>query len=127
VSAVVLDAGALVGVDRDDREVVALLVAARRAGWSLRTNANVVAQVWRDDRGRQVHLGRFLRSVEVRAVDDAIGRAAGVLLARAGTRDVVDATVVLMAASGDQILTSDRGDIANLLAVTATTVDIVEC
>jgi len=107
--------------------VVALLAAARHAGLPLRTNANVVAQVWRDDRGRQVNLGRFLRSVDVRAVDAAIGRAAGVLLSTTGGRDVVDATVALLAEAGDQIVTSDRSDLAPLVGSLGRRVEIIDC
>jgi len=127
MTALVLDAGALIAVDRGDREVVALLAAVRHAGLPLRTNANVVAQVWRDDRGRQVNLGRFLRSVDVRAVDAAIGRAAGVLLSTTGGRDVVDATVALLAEAGDQVVTSDRSDLAPLVGSLGRGVEIIDC
>ena len=127
MSAVVLDAGALIALDRGDRKLVALLASARSAGLPMRTNANVVAQVWRDDRGRQANLARFLRSVDVRPVDEAIGRAAGVLLATTAGRDVVDATIVLLAEVGDQILTSDRSDLAPLIESLGRRVDIIDC
>ena len=45
--------GALVAVDRDDRAMTARLRASRQHGL-VRTNAMVVAQVWRDQHGRQV-------------------------------------------------------------------------
>jgi len=51
VSALVLDAGALLAVDRGDRAMIARLQVAQRAGLELRSNAMVVAQVWRDRRG----------------------------------------------------------------------------
>jgi hypothetical protein len=127
VSSLVLDAGALIAVDRADRATVALLSAAHDAGFNLRTNANVVAQVWRDDQGRQVQLGRFLRCVDIRTVDEAMGRAAGLLLAASGTHDVVDATVALLASAGDQILTGDRSDLVALVEARRLTVGIVEC
>lgn len=50
MSALVLDAGALIAVDRNDRAMLARLRAAERHGLELRTNAMVVAQVWRDGR-----------------------------------------------------------------------------
>jgi hypothetical protein len=127
VSALILDAGALVAVGRDDRAMVARLRASQRHGLELRTNAMVVAQVWRDRQGRQVNLARLLRAVDVRAVSQRDGREAGALLAEAGTADAIDATVVLLAAPGDRILTSDPGDIALLAAAAANRAVIVAC
>jgi hypothetical protein len=45
VSALILDAGALAGVDRNDPDVVHLLRRAQQEGLELRTNPMVVAQV----------------------------------------------------------------------------------
>jgi len=42
------------------------------------------------------------------------GRAAGNLPAEASMSDAIDATVVLLAAPGDRILTSEPGDLARL-------------
>lgn len=118
MSALILDAGALVAVDRDDRGMIARLRAAQQHGLELRTNAMVVAQVWRVGHGRQANLARLLGAVDVRVVSQRDGRDAGVLQAMAGTADAIDATVVLLAVPGDRILTSDPGDI-NLLAAAA--------
>lgn len=87
MSAVVLDAGALVAIARDDRAMIARLRVAQRRGAELRSNAMVVAQVWRDRQGRQANLARLLRAVDVRAVDHHDGRQAGVLLGLAGLAD----------------------------------------
>lgn len=122
-----LDAGALVGVDRGDRAMIARLLVAERRGLELRTNAMVVAQVWRDRQGRQVHLARMLRAVDVRPVDHQDGREAGVLQAAAGASDPVDATVVLLAGPGDQILTSDPDDLARLAAAAPNHPVIIAC
>jgi hypothetical protein len=119
VSALVLDAGALVAIDRDDRAMIARLRVAQQRGVELRTNAMVVAQVWRDRQGRQASLARLLRAVDVRAIDHQDGRQAGVLLGLAGTVDPVDASVVLLAGPGDRILTSDPDDLTRLAAVAA--------
>jgi hypothetical protein len=127
VSALVLDAGALVAVDRDDRAMIARLQVAARDGLELRSNAMVVAQVWRDRQGRQVNLAWLLRAVDVRAVGQQDGRDAGVLLAAAGTADPIDATVVLLAAPGDRILASDPGDLSRLAAAAANQPVIVAC
>ena len=61
-------------------------------------------------------LARLLKAVDVKAVDEDLGRRAGVLLGRAWTRDVVDASVVAVSATGDRIVTSDPGDIQRLVA-----------
>ena len=127
MSALVLDAGALVAVDRDDRAMIARLRVAGKAGLELRSNAMVVAQVWRDRLGRQVNLARLLRAVDVRAVRHEDGRAAGVLLAAAGTADAIDATVVLLAAPGDRIVTSDPDDLTRLAAAAANRPAIIPC
>jgi hypothetical protein len=127
VSALILDAGALVAVDRDDRPMIARLRASEQHGLELRTNAMVIAQVWRDRHGRQVNLARLLRAVDVRAVSQRDGRDAGVLQAAAGTADAIDATVVLLAAPGDRILTSDPGDITVLAAAAENKAVVVAC
>ncbi|KPM53674.1 hypothetical protein CcI49_11270 [Frankia sp. CcI49] len=127
MSALVLDAGALLAVERGDREMVARLRVAQQHDIGLRSNAVVVAQVWRDHSGRQAALARLLRAVEVCAVDERTGRDAGVLLGRARTSDVVDATVTLLARPGDRILTSDPKDITRLVQAGGIPVVVVPC
>jgi hypothetical protein len=127
VSALVLDAGALVGIDRDDRSMIARLRVAQQRGVELRSNAMVVAQVWRDRQGRQVSLARLLRAVDVRAIDHQDGRQAGILLGLAGTADPIDASVVLLAKPGDRILTSNPDDLTRLAAAAANRAVIIAC
>ena len=127
MSALVLDAGAFIAIDRGDRSVMARLEAAEADGIELRTSAIVVAQVWRDPAGRQARLARLLRAVDVRAVDDRLARDAGVLLGQAGTADPIDATVVLVAESGDQLLTSDPEDLRRLAATANVRAAVVLC
>jgi DNA-binding transcriptional MocR family regulator len=127
VSALVLDAGALLAVDRNDRAMIARLRVAERSGLELRSNAMVVAQVWRDRRGRQVSLARLLQAVDVRSVSHSDGRDAGVLLAETGTADAIDATVVLLAAPGDRILTSDPADLNRLAAAARNRAAVIPC
>ncbi len=121
----VLDAGALVAIERSDRSVVALLKRELLAGRAPLTHGGVVGQVWRGGAGRQANLARLLRGVEVRALDDALGRRAGELLGLAGEVDVIDAAIALLAVDGDVILTSDPGDLAALVAAAGTHADIV--
>jgi hypothetical protein len=127
VTALVLDAGALVAVDRGDRSMIARLAVAQQHGIELRSNAMVVAQVWRDRKGRQAGLARLLRAVDVRAISHENGRQAGVLLGLTGTSDPVDATVVLLARPGDRILTSDPSDLTRLASAAGTAAVIVAC
>lgn len=127
MSALVLDAGAFVAVDRGDRAMAARLRVAQQAGLELRSTGVVISQVWRDPSGRQANLARLLRSVDVRAVDEHLGREGGVLLGRAGTRDAVDASVVAVSATGDRILTGDAGDIRLLVAGSGRSILVVPC
>ena len=127
MTALVLDAGALVAVDRGDRPMIARLAVAQQHGLELRSNTMVVAQVWRDRQGRQASLARLLRAVDVRAISYEDGRQAGVLLGQAGTADPVDATVVLLARPGDRILTSDPGDLTRLASAAGNSAVIVAC
>lgn len=107
--------------------MVARLRSAQRSGIELRSNGVVVAQVWRDPTGRQAELARLFRAVDVKAVDEQLGRDAGVLLARAAAGDAVDATVVAIASAGDRILTSDPGDIQSLVAAKGLPILVVPC
>ena len=127
MSALILDAGALVAVDRGDRAMMARLRVAQQRGAPLRSNAMVIAQVWRDRQGRQAVVAQLLRAVDVRAVSPQDGRQAGVLLGLTGTSDPVDATVILLASAGDRILTSDPGDLAPLAEAAANRAVIIAC
>lgn len=127
MSALILDAGALVAADCDDRATMARFRASQRHGLELRSNAMVVAQVWRDQGGRQANLARLLRAVDVRSIGPEDGQAAGVLLAKAGSADPVDATVVLLAGPGDRILTSDADDLRRLASAAGNRPVLVTC
>lgn len=111
----VLDAGALIGIERNDRRVAALIELGRRAGAELVSTAPVIAQAWRNG-ARQAQLARALPMIDVRPVTIEVAKTAGELLASADTSDVVDAFLAQLALPGDQILTSDPGDLADLLA-----------
>ena len=116
---VVLDSGALIAMDRGERAMWIRLKAAQVIGEVPVTHAGVVGQVWRGS-PRQAQLSRALKGIDVRPVDDRVGRAAGALLGAAGTSDVIDAAVVLLANDGDDIITSDVDDIARI----ASTMDL---
>jgi hypothetical protein len=121
----ILDSGALVAVERGDRDTVALIKQELAAGRVPLTHGGVVGQVWRSGSGRQAGLARLLPALEVTPIDSALGRRAGVLLARTRSADVIDAALVLLAADGDLLLTSDPGDLALLAAAAGLHVDVV--
>ncbi|MGQ0626334.1 MAG: hypothetical protein ACT4PP_17010 [Sporichthyaceae bacterium] len=127
MSALILDAGAWIAIERRDLRVGVALDLAERGGTEIRSNAMVVAQVWRDPRSRQARLARSLRSVDVRAVTPVTGRAAGLLLAACGLQDAVDATVALLAEDGDTVLTSDPADLRALLAAAGIRAAVLAC
>ncbi len=111
---IVLDAGALLAVERGDRDMIALIKRERQEGRAPLSHGGVIGQVWRGGHGRQATLARLLPGVDVRAIDDSLGRRAGMLLGRADIADVIDAAIVLLADDGDEIFTSDPTDLRNL-------------
>lgn len=121
----VLDAGAFLAVERADRDVVALLKLELAAGRVPLTHGGVVGQVWRGGAGKQANVARLLRAVEIAPLDEALGRRAGMLLARTRTADVNDAAVVLLAVDGDVVLTSDPRDLRRLAEAADVDVDLV--
>ncbi len=102
--AIVLDAGGLIGVDRRDRRVGALLRIAQRERIPVRTSAAVVAQAWRGG-ARQVNLARTLTGIDIAAIDQSSGRRIGELLKRSASSDVVDGHLALLVDPGDTVLT----------------------
>lgn len=122
----ILDAGALIAIAKNDRRMAARLLAAHEEEEELKTHPFVIAQVWRDGR-RQVQLARLLRGVNVVPVDENLGRRSGELLGKAKTRDPIDAAVVLIAEDGEAIVTSDPGDIQLLARAAKRRVIIVGC
>ena len=121
----ILDAGAFVAVERGDREVVALVKRERLAGRVPVTCGGVVAQVWRGGHGRQAPVARLLAGTDVTAIDGQLGRRAGMLLARSGQSDAIDASVVCLAADGDDILTSDPSDLRALAEAAGIYIDLI--
>jgi K+/H+ antiporter YhaU regulatory subunit KhtT len=113
MSAAVLDTGALIGFECNDRRVVAIVARALEHHDRLVVPAGVVAQAWRDGR-RQVRLSRLLGAqiCQVISLDDRQARAAGQLCGTTGTSDVVDSSVVLLARDRQAVVvTSDADDL----------------
>jgi len=119
----VLDAGALIAVDRGDRRMAARLQVAQRMRIPLRTSAAAVAQAWRHP--RQVNLARLLSGVAVEPLGPGEGRQIGQLLAATGSTDIVDAHVALLVELGGTVLTSDPDGLRRLLAGRGVTAAVV--
>jgi hypothetical protein len=111
------DAGALIAADRNDRRMWAEHRARLEAGIAPIATAPVVAQASRSS--RQVQLRRLLRGCEVVPFAPADAHRTGEILAAAGTSDVVDAHLVIIAAgrpghAPSTVITSDIGDLRRL-------------
>jgi hypothetical protein len=109
LSSVTFDAGGLIALERNDRRVLALLARARERGMPITIPATALAQVMRNP-SRQARLSRLIRqaSTNLVALDGPDATAVGLLLARTGTTDIVDAHVATCAQRGGQaVLTSD--------------------
>jgi len=122
---VVLDNGALIALERNDRAMWRRLKLALIAEEVPLTHGGIVGQAWRGRGPRQALLAKALEGMEIRPLDRALGRAAGELLALAGRSDVVDAALVLLADDGDQIATSDPHDIEPLALAARRHVDLI--
>lgn len=110
---IIYDTGALVAAERDRRDLWALHDSSLRSRLEPLVPAGVLAQAWRG--GPQPNLSRLLKGCVVTALDEAAARAAGALCKQAGTSDVVDASVVVLAGSvRGVVVTADVDDIRRL-------------
>jgi hypothetical protein len=112
----VLDSGALIALEKNDRVMWRRLKAALLTNAVPMSHGGIVGQAWRGGGPRQALLARALEGIDVRPLDESLGRAAGALLANADSADVIDAALVLLADDGDDIVTSDPEDLEPLAA-----------
>ena len=122
----VLDTGALIALDRGNRDMHSEIRATRLSGAPVRTSPMALAQAWRDGK-RQARLASAMRDIDVRALTEEDGRKAGELLAASGTSDAIDATVALLARSGDLLYTSDPGDLRKLCGAAGIRALVIGC
>lgn len=123
----VLDSGALIAFERGDRAIAALLEANRRRHEQIETSSGCVAQAWRGGGARQALLARLLEGVDERSLDSDVSRQVGRLCATAGTHDIVDAHVALLALDRDIVVTADADDLKHLLETRRSTARIISC
>jgi hypothetical protein len=113
---ITLDAGGLIALDRGDRRVLVLVARAVEQGVRITIPATALAQAIRNPK-RQVRLTRLIRQAgtDVAVLDGVAATQVGLLLARSGTADVVDAHVVVCAQRvGQPVLTSDPKDLKRI-------------
>jgi hypothetical protein len=130
MTTLVLDTGALISLDRNDRSVWAMLRIATDEATPVQVPAGVIAQAWRDG-PRQALLSRALSHCDEIPLDGRLARACGLLCAQANTADVIGASVALAAAgvarhgTNVAVLTSDPDDIGHLMSVLNVAVRVI--
>lgn len=116
MSGLTLDAGGLIAIDRNHRPVLALLARAMERGLRVTIPATALAQVLRNP-ARQARLSRLVRQpgTDLMPLDGPDATAVGLVLARTGTADIVDAHVVVCAQRARQaVVTSDAADLRRI-------------
>jgi predicted nucleic acid-binding protein len=116
LTGVTLDAGGLIALDRNHRRVLVLIARAAERRIRITVPATALAQAIRNP-AKQVRLTRIIRQVstDLIALDGPDATLVGILLARTGTSDIVDAHVVICARrAGRAVVTSDPRDLRRL-------------
>ncbi|WP_162958653.1 PIN domain-containing protein [Nocardia yunnanensis] len=114
---IVLDSGALIGLEKDNAKAIAIVRRALARKLEIVVPATVLAQCWRNS-PRQHAVSRLLKADAVRVAEltQAQALAVGAVLAASGTADVVDAHVVVLARAlaATLVVTSDPEDLTGL-------------
>ncbi|MGH3319151.1 MAG: PIN domain-containing protein [Streptosporangiaceae bacterium] len=113
---VTLDAGPLLKLDRNDRQVAVLLARAEETAEPVIVPGTALAHAIRDP-ARQARLSRLLRQPRTRVIplDRVDATSVGRLLAASDTSDIADAHVVVCARrAGTGVVTSDPDDLRRL-------------
>jgi hypothetical protein len=124
---IVLDTGALVALDRNDRDLWTRVKAAAIDEVPILVPLAALAQAWRGG-PRQARLAQALRHMD-RASFDERAQGSGELCGRAGSDDVVDASVALVAARPGvtHVYTSEPDDLRHLLGILKATPQVIRC
>lgn len=116
MNGITFDAAGLIAVDRNDRRVIALIARITERGFRITIPATALAQAIRNP-AKQVRLSRLIRQAgtDLVSLDGPNATAVGMLLARTGTTDIVDAHVAVCAQkTGQAVITSDAGDLKRI-------------
>lgn len=115
MSCIVFDSGALIALERNNRNLWSALKVAALNGAEILVPSTVLAQVWRESPG-QALLSRALDFCEITSFD-AVAREVGELCGKTNTSDICDAHVAITAARhGDLLYTGDSEDLTRLIA-----------
>ena len=110
-----LDSGALIALERNDRSLWAALKLAASRGDDVLVPSTALAQVWRGT-ASQARLASALQHCAI-APFDPVARTVGVLCGRTRTKDICDAHVAFIAGTqGDFLYTSDPTGMRRLIA-----------
>jgi predicted nucleic acid-binding protein len=110
----VLDAGALIALERGDREIVAILWGAIAMAFQVVIPATALAQVWRGG-PRSASLARLVHAGEVDPLTEERAKEVGLRLGLRNASDVSDAHVACCASEHRAaVATSDPDDIQAL-------------
>jgi len=96
---IVCDAGALFALERGSPKMRRLLTTSAAGNVHIAIPAGVLAQAWRGGTGPDAIVAALVGepNVSVIPLDRELAMATGVLCKRVGTRDVVDASIVILA------------------------------
>jgi hypothetical protein len=101
----------LIALSRRKAGALALLRACRLSRAKITIPASVVTEFWRGEHRALLEIGTL------EALTPALAEHAGMLLAKTGRANAIDATVVASAAQrGDIVVTSDEHDLEELAA-----------
>jgi predicted nucleic acid-binding protein len=111
----ILDAGALIGLERGSEMVIVMAEQAHERGGSTVIPASVLAQVWRGG-PKAARLARIVAGSNIDSLDEDRAKEIGVRLGARNGSDVADAHVACCAVELQAIVaTSDRDDIEALI------------
>jgi predicted nucleic acid-binding protein len=114
VSTLVLDAGALIAIERFDRSMWAILSEARERGTDTVVPATALAEAWRGG-PRSAPIARLLEACTIDQLDERRAKEVGARLGGRDASDVPDGHVACVASARKAVVaTSDPDDIAAL-------------
>lgn len=115
----------MIALERNDRAMWRRMKSALLLNEIPLTHGGVVGQAWRGRGPRSTLLSLALAGIDIRAIDESLGKRSGELLARTKKSDVIDAALVLLSTDGDAIATSDPDDLKPLASAAGRLVDLL--
>lgn len=111
----VLDAGALIGVERGNRVLAVMIEQIHELDGETIIPASALAQVWRGG-PTSARLAQLIGGSDIDTLSEEMAKEIGVRLGARGASDIADAHVVCCAAERQAaVVTSDREDIEALV------------